>query len=146
VPAAEAGGAVNDLLKQRRDGSYLALMAYTTRTDASEAALLRARERVRSSARLATTAGYGPRFLHSTGQLHKGGPPVGLFLQIIERDPVDVEVPGEPYGFSILKQAQSLGDLQSLESRNYPVLRVDLGEEPEAGWRALANAIQEAVR
>jgi len=146
VPAAEAGGAVADLLKQRRDGSYLALMAYTTRTDASEAALRRARERVRDTAHLATTAGYGPRFLHSTGQLHKGGPPVGLFLQIVQRDGVDVEVPGEPYGFSTLKQAQSLGDLQSLQSRNYPVLRVDLGEEPEAGWRALADSIEEAIR
>jgi transaldolase / glucose-6-phosphate isomerase len=146
VAASEAGGAVNDLLKQRRGGSYLALMAYTTRTDASEAALRAARERVRDTARLATTAGYGPRFLHSTGQLHKGGPPVGLFLQIVERDPVDVEVPGEPYGFSTLKQAQSLGDLQSLQSRNYPVLRVDLGEEPEAGWRALTGSIEEAVR
>jgi transaldolase / glucose-6-phosphate isomerase len=146
VPAAEAGGAVNDLLKQRRDRSYLALMAYTTRTDTSEAALRGARERVRDTARLATTVGYGPRFLHSTGQLHKGGPPVGLFLQIVQREPVDVEVPGEPYGFSILKQAQSLGDLQSLQSRNYPVLRVDLGEQPEAGWRALTDSIDEAVR
>ena len=146
MPAAEAGGAVNDLLKQRRDGSYLALMAYTTRTDASETALRAARARVRDGARLATTAGYGPRFLHSTGQLHKGGPPVGLFLQIVQRDPVDVEVPGEPYGFSILKQAQSLGDLQSLQSRNYPVLRVDLGEEPETGWRTLTSSIEEATR
>jgi transaldolase / glucose-6-phosphate isomerase len=146
APAAEAGRAVGDLLKQRRDGSYLAVMAYTTRTDASEAALRRARERVRDGAHLATTAGYGPRFLHSTGQLHKGGPPVGLFLQVVQRDGVDVEVPGEPYGFSTLKQAQSLGDLRSLQSRNYPVLRVDLGEEPEAGWRALADSIDEAVR
>jgi transaldolase/glucose-6-phosphate isomerase len=146
LPAAQAGAAVNELLKARRDGSYLALMAYATRTDASEAALRRARERVRDSTRLATTAGYGPRFLHSTGQLHKGGPPVGLFLQVVQRDAVDVEVPGEPYGFSILKQAQSLGDLQSLESRNYPVLRVDLGDEPEAGWQALTSSIDEAVR
>jgi transaldolase / glucose-6-phosphate isomerase len=146
LPAAEAGKAVADLLKQRRDGSYLAYMAYTTRTDASEAALRRARVAVRDSARLATTAGYGPRFLHSTGQLHKGGPPVGLFLQIVERDGVDVEVPGEPYGFSTLKQAQSLGDLQSLQSRNYPVLRIDLGAEPEAAWQAFADSVEEATR
>jgi hypothetical protein len=59
---------------------------------------------------------------------------------------VDVEVPGEPYGFSILKQAQALGDLQSLESRNYPVLRIDLGDDPEAGWQALADSIDQAVR
>jgi transaldolase/glucose-6-phosphate isomerase len=146
LPAAEAGSAVGDLLKQRRDGSYLAVMAYTARTDSSEAAIRRARERVRDHARLATTAGYGPRFLHSTGQLHKGGPPVGLFLQIVEPDVVDVEVPGEPYGFSTFKQAQSLGDLQSLQSRNYPVLRVDLGPDVAAGWQALADSIEEALR
>jgi glucose-6-phosphate isomerase len=146
VRAAEAGGAVRDLLRQARDGSYFAAMAYTPRTEASETALRRARTRVRDVTRLATTGGYGPRFLHSTGQLHKGGPPVGLFLQIVQRDGRDVEVPGEPYTFSTLKQAQALGDLQSLESRNYPVVRVDIGEDHEAGWRALADSIDEAVR
>jgi transaldolase/glucose-6-phosphate isomerase len=146
LAAAEAGRAVTELLKQRRDGSYLALMSYATRTDGSEAALRQARAHVRDTTGLATTSGYGPRFLHSTGQLHKGGPPVGLFLQIVQRDSVDVEIPGEPYGFSTLKQAQALGDLQSLQSRNYPVLRVDLGPDPEAGWKALSDSIQEAVR
>jgi transaldolase / glucose-6-phosphate isomerase len=146
LPATDAGGAVNDLLERRRNGSYLALMAYTTQAEAAETALRRARQRVRDSSRLATTAGYGPRFLHSTGQLHKGGPPVGLFLQIVQRDTVDVEIPGEPYGFSILKQAQALGDLQSLQSRNYPVLRVDIGKDADAGWQALADSIEKAVR
>ncbi|HXM57456.1 MAG TPA: bifunctional transaldolase/phosoglucose isomerase [Candidatus Dormibacteraeota bacterium] len=146
VPAAEAGRAVAELLGKARDGSYFATMAWTARTDASEAALRRIRSRVRDKTRLATTAGYGPRFLHSTGQLHKGGPPVGLFLQVVERDSTDVEIPGEPYGFSTLKQAQSLGDLRSLESRNLPVLRVELGEDAGAGWQALADALEEAVR
>jgi transaldolase / glucose-6-phosphate isomerase len=146
VPAAEAGRPVADLLRQARDGSYFAVMAWTARTDASEEAVRRIRTRVRDHARLATTAGYGPRFLHSTGQLHKGGPPVGLFLQVVERDGEDVEIPGEPYGFSTLRRAQALGDLQSLESRNFPVLRVDLGDRPEAGWRALADAVEEALR
>jgi transaldolase / glucose-6-phosphate isomerase len=146
VPAAGAGAAVADLLRHARDGSYLATMAYTARTEASEAALRRLRARVRDTSRLATTAGYGPRFLHSTGQLHKGGPPVGLFLQVVQQDRQDVEVPGEPYGFSTLKQAQALGDLESLRSRNYPVVRVTLGDSPETGWQALADSVEATLR
>jgi glucose-6-phosphate isomerase len=145
VPAARAGEAVADLLGHARDGSYFAIMAYTTSTEASTHALRQIRASVRDGSRLATTAGYGPRFLHSTGQLHKGGPPVGLFLQIVQQDARDVPVPGEPYGFSTLKQAQALGDLRSLESRNYPAVRVDLGSSPEAGWTALAEAVDQAV-
>jgi len=145
VPAARAGQAVADLLGHARDGSYFAIMAYTTSTEVSTHALRQIRASIRDGSRLATTAGYGPRFLHSTGQLHKGGPPVGLFLQIVQQDARDVPVPGEPYGFSTLKQAQALGDLRSLESRNYPVVRVDLGSSPEAGWTALAEAVEQAV-
>ena len=141
----EAGRAVAELLRQRRDGSYFAIMAYTARTAASEEAIARLRTRVRAAGRLATTAGYGPRFLHSTGQLHKGGPPAGLFLQVVQDDDVDVEVPGEPYGFSELKAAQALGDLQSLQSRNYPVVRVDLGRDPDTAWPALADAVDKEL-
>jgi transaldolase/glucose-6-phosphate isomerase len=141
-----AGPAVVDLLRHARDGSYLAVMAYTARTGESEAAMRRIRAHVRDASTLATTGGYGPRFLHSTGQLHKGGPPVGLFLQVVQRDQQDVPIPGEPYSFSTLKHAQALGDLRSFESRNYPVLRVDLADEPSAGWQALADSIEEAVR
>ncbi len=145
VPAAEAGRALAGLLGHARDGSYLALMAYTTRTEASEEALGLVRARVRDTTRLATTAGYGPRFLHSTGQLHKGGPPVGLFVQVVQEDTRDVEVPGQPYGFSTLKQAQALGDLESLQSRNYPVARIDLGRSPDQGWRDLRESVEQAV-
>jgi hypothetical protein len=121
-------------------------MAYTGRTPASESAISAIRTAVRDSTRIATTAGYGPRFLHSTGQLHKGGPKTGLFLQVVQQDLRDVPIPGEPYTFSILKQAQSLGDLQSLSSRKLPVLRVTLGRDPAAGWKALAAAVKSAVR
>ena len=145
VPADRAGAAVADLLGHARDGSYFALMSYTARTSTSEEALARIRMSVRDTTRLATTAGYGPRFLHSTGQLHKGGPPVGLFVQIVQRDAQDVDIPGEPYTFSTLKQAQAIGDLRSLESRNYPVLRIDLGADPDAGWNALADAVEQAL-
>jgi hypothetical protein len=146
VPPRDAGHAVGELLARARDGSYFAIMAFTTRTEASDDAVRRVRARVRDASRLATTAGYGPRFLHSTGQLHKGGPPVGLFLQIVHEDQADVPVPGEPYGFSALKRAQALGDLQSLEKRNYPVVRIDLGGKPEEGWRTLAEAVEQAVK
>ena len=146
VSADQAGAALAGLLDRARDGAYLATMAYTGRSDVSEDALRRIRTRVRDAKRIATTAGYGPRFLHSTGQLHKGGPPTGLFLQIVQDDAVDVEIPGEPYGFSILKQAQALGDFQSLTSRQYRVLRVSLGRAPEAAWGTLADSVESAIR
>src|SRR5207245_9008637 len=102
------------LLRQARPGDYVALMAYIDRSDQHEAQLQAIRTRLRDSLRLATTLGYGPRFLHSTGQLHKGGPNSGLFIQITADDSEDLAVPGESYTFTILKQAQALGDLQAV--------------------------------
>jgi hypothetical protein len=121
-------------------------MAYTTRTPASEAAIAAIRKTVRDRTHIATTAGYGPRFLHSTGQLHKGGPKTGMFLQVVQDDARDVSIPGQPFSFSVLKQSQSLGDLQSLTSRRLPVLRVTLGREPAAGWKSLVAAVKSAVK
>src|SRR5437868_9661217 len=146
VAASRSKSGIKGLLDRAKSGAYLAIMAYTTRTPGSEAAIDAIRTSVRDRARIATTAGYGPRFLHSTGQLHKGGPRTGLFLQIVQDDSRDVPIPGQPYSFSILKQAQSLGDLQSLTSRRLPVLRVTLGRDPAAGWRGLAAAVRQAVR
>src|SRR5438445_291883 len=146
VAASKAKPALASLLKQARRGAYFAIMAYTTRTPGSEAAIAAIRTAVRDKRKIATTAGYGPRFLHSTGQLHKGGPKTGLFLQIVQEDSKDVKIPGQPYSFSVLKQAQSLGDLQSLTSRRLPVLRVTLGRDPAAGWRALTAAAKQAVK
>ena len=146
VPAAEAGPAVAELLGQAKQNGYFAALAFTGRSRTSEASLARIRSRVRDASRLATTAGYGPRYLHSTGQLHKGGPPTGVFLQVVQQEGKDVEVPGEPYSFATLKQAQALGDLQSLQSRGYPVLRVSIGRSPAAGWKALADSVEQAVK
>jgi len=146
VPAARAKTALKAVLARARPGAYFAVMAYTTRTAGSEAAIAAIRAAVRDHKGLATTAGYGPRFLHSTGQLHKGGPRTGLFLQVVQEDTRDVAIPGQPYSFSVLKQSQSLGDLRSLTSRRLPVLRVTLGREPAAGWRALVTAVKQAVR
>ena len=119
-------------------------MAYTARTASSERALREIRTAVRDRYKIATTSGYGPRFLHSTGQLHKGGPKTGVFLQIVQQDAKDVAIPEQPYSFSTLKQAQSLGDLESLRSRKYPVVRVTLGKSVAAGWTALADAARGA--
>jgi hypothetical protein len=146
TPAARSRSGLRSLLDRAKPGAYFAIMAYTTRTPASEAAIASIRSTVRDRTHLATTAGYGPRFLHSTGQLHKGGPKTGLFLQVVQDDTRDVPIPGQLYSFSILKQAQSLGDLQSLNSRRLPVLRVTLGREPAAGWKALAAAVKTAVK
>jgi transaldolase/glucose-6-phosphate isomerase len=146
LPASRSKGGIKDLLERAKPGAYFAIMAYTTRTPGSEAAIAAMRTSVRDRRQIATTAGYGPRFLHSTGQLHKGGPRTGLFLQIVQDDTKDVPIPGQPFSFSILKQAQSLGDLQSLSSRRLPVLRVTLGRDAAAGWKALAAAVKSAVR
>ena len=87
------------------------------------------------------TIGYGPRFLHSTGQLHKGGPDTGVFLQIIANDSSDLAVPGEPYTFSILKQAQALGDFQALAKRERRVIGLDLGDHTLLGLDHLAELL-----
>ncbi len=145
VAASKSKSGLKALLDRAKPGAYFAIMAYTTRTPAAEAAIAAIRTAVRDGTHYATTAGYGPRFLHSTGQLHKGGPKTGLFLQIVQDDTKDVAIPGQPYSFSVLKQAQSLGDLQSLTSRRLPVLRVTLGKDAPAGWKALTSAVKSAV-
>ena len=146
VPVAKAADEIRRLLGRAKGGAYFSVMAYTERTAGSERALRSIRERVRDTWKIATTAGYGPRFLHSTGQYHKGGPPNGLFLQVIQQDRRDPPIPGEPYGFSTLKQAQAIGDYRALESRHLPVVRVDLGTSPTRGWQELARAVEQAVR
>ncbi|HKG15615.1 MAG TPA: hypothetical protein VKB12_20005, partial [Pyrinomonadaceae bacterium] len=95
--------------------------------------------------RCATTTGYGPRFLHSTGQLHKGGPASGVFMQLTAADARDVEIPGEPFTFSTLKQAQALGDFRSLSTRGRRAVRVELGADATAGLRRLHEIVREAL-
>jgi transaldolase / glucose-6-phosphate isomerase len=146
IPAEGAAGELKALLGKLKAGrSYFATMSYTARTTTSERSLARIRVAVRDSHKVATTSGYGPRFLHSTGQLHKGGPPVGVFLQVVQEDGTDVPIPGQPYGFSVLKQAQAIGDLRSLESRRLPVLRVSIGASHAKGWAELVAAVENAA-
>jgi glucose-6-phosphate isomerase/transaldolase/glucose-6-phosphate isomerase len=99
-------------------------MAYVPYSADTEAAVARLRERIVSEDGVATTFGYGPRFLHSTGQLHKGGPATGAFVQIVDEPSTDVEIPGEPYTFGTLIRAQADGDLQTLRAHGLPAVRV----------------------
>jgi len=129
-------------------GDYVALMAYVTPDEANEAALQELRVAIRDTHCVATTFGFGPRFLHSTGQLHKGGPGSGVYVQVTVDDAVDVDIPGQPFSFSVLKQAQAQGDLESLRNHGRRVLRVHVGGDPAdlpEVLRQLAAGITEQV-
>lgn len=137
---ASKAGAFADLLKQATPGRYLAILAYMKPSRQADAALQTLRKTILVKHHLPTTSGYGPRYLHSTGQLHKGGPTTGLFLQLIERMTPDIKVPGAPYTFATLAQAQAVGDFQSLQMHQRPVVAVRLGRQPISTIRALARA------
>lgn len=120
-----------DLLAQVGPGDYVAIQAYVDPEAGAVDLLEDARTAIRDRYRVATTVGLGPRFLHSTGQLHKGGPPSGVFLQVVGVDPVDVPIPGQPFGFSTLKQAQAEGDLRTLQAHGLRAGRVALADLEE---------------
>ncbi|HJU04153.1 MAG TPA: glucose-6-phosphate isomerase [Nitrospiraceae bacterium] len=126
LPSVPSECTVGDLLAKADPGSYLAVLSYLKPSAQVDAALRALRKSVMARYRLATTAGYGPRYLHSTGQLHKGGPAKGLFLQLVGDMTPDLPVPDAAYTFGTLAQAQAVGDLQSLEAHGRPVARVDL--------------------
>ncbi len=136
--------ALETFAREAGAGDYIALLAYIQRTPETDAALQRIRLRLRDGRRVATTLGYGPRFQHSTGQLHKGGANNGVFIQIVADDHADVSIPGEPYTFSVLKQAQALGDLQSLRAHGRRVIRINLGGDIAAGLSEVNEALNEA--
>lgn len=125
-----------------RPHDYVALTAYLQSTPAHAAILGEIRLHIRDRFRVATTLGYGPRFLHSTGQLHKGGGDNGVFLQFTADDPVDLAIPGEPHTFGVMKAAQALGDLQSLQGRKRRALRVHIAGGIEAGLRRVLEAVR----
>ena len=127
LPPMEASGSLGSLLAEVRPGDYLAIMAYIRQTPDVDNALAALRRRVMERHGIATTLGYGPRFLHSTGQLHKGGPATGLFLQLTADHGEDTSIPGKPYTFAGLADAQALGDLQALRASERRAVRVNLG-------------------
>lgn len=141
-PAAEDFGVrLRKYFSLVRRNDYIALMAYFERTPRREKLLRELQARLRDQTRAATTIGYGPRFLHSTGQLHKGGANNGVFLQLLVDDPLDAPIEGEPYTFSGLKQAQALGDYGALLARRRRVVRVHLGSRPERGLQKLRDVL-----
>ena len=130
---------------QARPGDYVALLAYLPETPATDRALQAIRIELRDALKLATTVGYGPRYLHSTGQFHKGGPNTGLFVMLTADDAVDAPIPGSPYGFSLFKQAQAQGDLEALKKHGRRVLRVHLERDVTKALKKLHQAIRGAV-
>jgi transaldolase / glucose-6-phosphate isomerase len=138
-------GVLRAHLGRIRPGDYAALLAYVEMTGAHEAALQAMRTRLRDRHRVATCVGFGPRFLHSTGQAYKGGPNTGVFLQITCDDAQELPVPGQRYGFGVVKAAQARGDFEVLAERGRRALRVHLGADVAAGLRSLGRAVEQAI-
>jgi transaldolase/glucose-6-phosphate isomerase len=126
-------------------GDYFALLGYVQMNDEHEKQLQGMRHAVRDTKKVATCLGFGPRFLHSTGQAYKGGPNSGVFLQITCDDAADLPVPGQKYTFGVVKAAQARGDFQVLSERGRRALRVHLGSDVKAGLDQLASAIKSAL-
>ena len=148
--APESGGSgpatPAELVDSLRPRDYFAITAYVPSTPENEDRLARIRVPVRDSKRVATTVGFGPRFLHSTGQLHKGGPDTGVFLQITTAPVASVPIPGRPYGFERVVAAQAAGDLAALRSRGRRALSLRLERDPAQELEALAAALSRRAR
>ncbi len=139
LPERAAPGSVAGLLAQARPGDYLVIMSYFPSDPAAEALLHELRSRIMERRRIATTAGYGPRYLHSTGQLHKGGPDSGLYLQLTVDCCQELPIPGQLYGFDVLAAAQAIGDYQALTKLGRRIVAVNLGEDATTGLRRLLD-------
>jgi hypothetical protein len=126
-------------------GDYFAVLGYITMNPRNERALQGIRHQVRDAKKVATCLGFGPRFLHSTGQAYKGGPNSGVFLQITCDDAVDLPVPGQKYTFGVVKAAQARGDFAVLAERGRRALRVHLGKNVKGDLAKLAKAVQQAL-
>jgi glucose-6-phosphate isomerase len=145
APAGTLAGYLRAHLGQIHQGDYFAALAYLPMFAENEAAIQRLRHKVRDKKRVATCLGFGPRFLHSTGQDYKGGPNTGVFLQITADHTVDVEIPGQKLTFGVVIDAQAAGDLAVLEARGRRAVRVHLGVDLAAGLEMLAAAVDEAL-
>jgi glucose-6-phosphate isomerase len=138
-------GYLQTFVQQIGAGDYFAVLGYIEMNDAHEAALQAIRHSIRDSKKVATCLGFGPRFLHSTGQAYKGGPNSGVFLQVTCDDANDLPVPGQTYTFGIVKAAQARGDFQVLADRGRRALRVHLGAEVAAGLQTLKETIEKII-
>ncbi|HEX2110181.1 MAG TPA: hypothetical protein VHF67_01395, partial [Gaiellaceae bacterium] len=122
-PRLQPVGSLEELVGRAEPGDYLCIQAFVEPTEEAGRVIARVRERVRREAGVVTTAGFGPRYLHSTGQLHKGGPGSGLFLQVLD-DPEELAIPEKPFGFRRLIRAQAAGDFDALRERGRRVARI----------------------
>lgn len=148
LPAAFADDATRLLagqLDRLKSRGYIGIQAYVAATPQRTAALAELRMLLRDATHCATTVGYGPRFLHSTGQLHKGGAPIGWFLQLVADRSPSLPIPGAPYGFGELVDAQALGDARSLVAHGLPILRVSLGGDVDAGIAHFISMLRRVV-
>jgi transaldolase/glucose-6-phosphate isomerase len=138
--------ALRSLIGEAGPGDYVALLGFMAPSEEVDAAVRELRAAIRAATRAATTFGYGPRYLHSTGQLHKGGPPSGRFLVLVHDGPEDVDIPGKPYSFRVLKNAQAFGDLETLRARERRAekLRLQGGDLAEA-VRGLTARLKEIL-
>jgi len=144
--ATSLSGVLKAHLGRAGAGDYVALLAYIDRNRAHSEALQRMRRMIRDHLRTATCLGFGPRFLHSTGQVYKGGPNSGVILQITCEDAADLAVPGQAYSFGVVKAAQARGDFDVLAERGRRLLRVHLSADLDAGLTLLAQAIEQALK
>ncbi len=138
-------GTLRAHLQRLKAADYFVLLAYVEMNAAHEERLQAVRHAVRDKRRVATSLGFGPRLLHSTGQAYKGGPNTGVFVQITCDDAADLPVPGQKYTFGVVKAAQARGDFQVLAERDRRALRVHLGADVLAGLRTLDTAIRQAL-
>ena len=147
--AAVHGPSLADVLKAHLSrlgaGDYFGVLGYITMNPANEKTLQTIRHSVRDKKKVATVLGFGPRFLHSTGQAYKGGPNSGVFLQITCDDAKDLPVPGQKYTFGVVKAAQARGDFAVLAERGRRALRVHLGKNLKSGLGTLTKAVQKAI-
>ena len=149
VAALSGAATVRDLMKLHLDrinaGDYFGVLAYITMNEGNEGALQAIRHNVRDAKKVATVLGFGPRFLHSTGQDYKGGPDTGVFLQITCEDKIDFPVPGQKYTFGVVKAAQARGDFAVLAERGRRVLRVHIGKNVKTDLAKLNKAVKQAL-
>jgi len=148
--ALKGGSTLTDVLQAHlgriHDGDYFGVLGYITMNDANEKAMQQMRLAVRDKKKVATVLGFGPRFLHSTGQAYKGGPNSGVFLQITCDDAVDLPVPGQKYTFGVVKAAQARGDFAVLAERGRRALRVHLGKNVAKDLAKLNSAVQQVLK
>jgi transaldolase/glucose-6-phosphate isomerase len=137
---------LEDWLRRAGARGYVAVQAFLEPKEGLQSRLLEIRKLLQEATGLAVTTGIGPRYLHSTGQLHKGGPEGGLFLQVVDTPHAEVEVPETDFSFGRLIRAQADGDLQALEDRGREVLRLDLGRDAASGLEEICRVMRKLPR